>query len=352
MIIIIKFLFPILVYLVAEWFFDPLAAAGIAAGLAIVQMLIELAAHRRFNPSYLYDAAIVCVLGAIEYFGQGESKWLMWVVAPLLMVVLILASMSKKINVWGSASEVVLARVRRNPYTWSLFLRSSKRMAWWCIVASALSLVPLLSPKSEVAAWLDSYMLIFLIVGYIATEIVAARIEKYKYRKAEWVPLMNEDGKVTGVAPRPLVHNGSHWLHPVVHLHVFSHGRLLLQLRPQTKKIQPGKWDTAVGGHIAAGEKLEQALGRETWEEIGIKDFDVRFVQKYAWHCEVEDEYVFAFKTINDGPYEPKNPGEVDELRLWTKEELAAQIGKGVFTPNLEHELIEWLLNDEEFDKK
>jgi isopentenyldiphosphate isomerase len=41
----------------------------------------------------------------------------------------------------------------------------------------------------------------------------------------------------------------------VVHLHVFnSRGELYLQKRPEWKDIQPGKWDTAVGGHIDLGE--------------------------------------------------------------------------------------------------
>ena len=41
-------------------------------------------------------------------------------------------------------------------------------------------------------------------------------------------------------------------LHPVVHLHLFnSRGELYLQKRPEWKDIQPGRWDTAVGGHVA-----------------------------------------------------------------------------------------------------
>ena len=68
----------------------------------------------------------------------------------------------------------------------------------------------------------------------------------------ELFPLVDKDGQVIGSATRGECHRGSRLLHPVVHLHVYnSKGDIYLQLRPKRKDIQPGKWDTAVGGHIA-----------------------------------------------------------------------------------------------------
>ena len=72
-----------------------------------------------------------------------------------------------------------------------------------------------------------------------------------KDNNQELLPLVDEEGNVIGSATRGQCHDGSKLLHPVVHLHVFdSLGRLYLQQRPLWKDIQPGKWDTAVGGHV------------------------------------------------------------------------------------------------------
>ena len=76
----------------------------------------------------------------------------------------------------------------------------------------------------------------------------------------EMFPIVDEQGTITGAATRGECHSGSKLLHPVVHLHVFnSKGELYLQKRPEWKDIQPGKWDTAVGGHIDLGESVGTA---------------------------------------------------------------------------------------------
>ena len=71
----------------------------------------------------------------------------------------------------------------------------------------------------------------------------------------EWFPIVDEDGNTIGTALRSVCHDGkSMLLHPVVHLHFFnSKGELYLQKRSMSKDIQPGKWDTSVGGHVNPG---------------------------------------------------------------------------------------------------
>ncbi|MBQ5486639.1 MAG: NUDIX domain-containing protein, partial [Bacteroidales bacterium] len=75
------------------------------------------------------------------------------------------------------------------------------------------------------------------------------------------VPVVEESGLVIGQASRETVHGGSMLLHPVVHLHVVNRdGELFIQKRSMKKKQFPGMWDTAVGGHVDYGERLETAL--------------------------------------------------------------------------------------------
>ena len=154
----------------------------------------------------------------------------------------------------------------------------------------------------------------------------------------EIFPIVDENGRVTGSATRGECHSGSKLLHPVVHLHVFnSAGDIYLQKRPEWKDIQPGKWDTAVGGHIDYGETPEEALQREAREELGITDFTPEFVDKYVFESARERELVYVHRCTYDGPILPSTE-ELDGGRFWTMAEISEAMGQGVLTPNFESE--------------
>ncbi|MBO7067666.1 MAG: NUDIX domain-containing protein [Bacteroidaceae bacterium] len=159
----------------------------------------------------------------------------------------------------------------------------------------------------------------------------------------EIFPLVDREGRVIGSATRGECHSGSKLLHPVVHLHIFnSAGEIYLQKRPEWKDIQPGRWDTAVGGHIDYGETPEDALLREVREELGITDFKADFVGKYVFESSRERELVYVHY---DKPIYPSEK-ELDGGRFWSVKEVCEAIGKDVLTPNFESEFNRFFSGD------
>jgi len=161
----------------------------------------------------------------------------------------------------------------------------------------------------------------------------------------EYFPLVTELGEVIGKATRQECHSGSFLLHPVVHLHVFnSAGELYLQKRAMNKDIQPGKWDTSVGGHVDYGEEITFALKREVAEELGITAFEPIFIMRYKFVSHQEAELVHSHYCIYDGEIKP-DPKEISEGRFWKINDIESNLSKNIFTPNFEQEFLKIIGN-------
>lgn len=167
-------------------------------------------------------------------------------------------------------------------------------------------------------------------------------LRKHAENDAELLDLLDEKGRVKGVVRRSEVHGNPSLRHPSVHVFVVnSKGEFFLQKRSDYKKVQPGKWDTSVGGHIPAGESYEQGALRELEEELGVFMPDasrLEFRHDFIWKSDFETEHTRTFILRYDGPFK-LNPAEVSDGRFWTVEEIKKAYGRGVFTPNLEVEL-------------
>ena len=165
----------------------------------------------------------------------------------------------------------------------------------------------------------------------------AGAVNVHPGKAAEYFPVIQENGMVIGRAERSYCHSPAKPLHPVVHLHVMnSRGELYLQKRPLWKDIQPGRWDTSVGGHVDLGENVDRALRREAREELGIKEFVTEQLYRYVFESTRERELVYSFRTVYEGEIRPSE--ELDGGRFWTAEEIRTNLGRGVFTPNFEDE--------------
>ena len=154
----------------------------------------------------------------------------------------------------------------------------------------------------------------------------------------EWFEIVAEDGSVIGCATRKLCHCSPELLHRVVHVLIMDEsGRWLLQKRSARKDIQPGKWDMSVGGQVVPGESSVDAAMREVREEMGIEAGGLVELYRYLWRSDVESELVTTFLSRHGGSF-THDPAEIDEARWWTRAEIEAAIGTGVFTPNFEEE--------------
>ncbi len=130
-----------------------------------------------------------------------------------------------------------------------------------------------------------------------------------------------------------------------VHLLGFSQdGSNWVQQRAWNKSIDPGLWDTLVGGMISAQETLPSALKRETWEEAGLQLETLQDVRQ-GGHFVVQRpngrdggigyvvERIDWFTCVlPDGVVPHNQDGEVAQFALMDAQKLQASLQANSFT--------------------
>lgn len=159
---------------------------------------------------------------------------------------------------------------------------------------------------------------------------------------SEYLEIVDANDQVIGKALRSECHGNPQLIHRVAHVLVFDQqGRVLLQKRAMSKDVQPGKWDTSVGGHLDRGETYAEAAVREMFEELGVVGLPLTFLHYYQMRNDFESENVATFTTCHDGPF-LFSAVEIDEVRFWTPHEIDAALPDGILTPNFAEEWALW----------
>lgn len=330
---------PVIVFVLVDEFWGTIPGLIIAIATGCVQLGWTGFREKRFDRFVLFDTLLLVAFGVVSILMEND---LFFRLKPVLMGVIFLlvlgVSAFSSLDLIGGMTRRYLKEIPVSGDQTAAMRKTMKILFW--IVSGHTLLVLYSAFFMSKAAWaFISGGLLYILFGlFLVFQLMMIRKKRREMQNEEWLPLVNEEGIVTGKVTRKGVHNGSKLLHPVVHLHILTlQNSLLLQKRPISKETQPGKWDTAVGGHIEAGENLEEALKRETLEETGLKEFSARFIKKYVWESDVEKELVYVFITYDHQGVAVQSD-EVDELRFWKRSEVERNLGKNIFTPNLEHE--------------
>lgn len=343
-----KSLFPsivlVIIYFVADEFFGPKIGFLCAVFLGGTEFIYTRIREKRSDKMVLLTTLFFCIPGGIAILSQDSvlERFQPVVVEVALCFLLGFLAFSR-----GDLMAMLPAAYRRERPISPAQVAMMKRMM--CVLFfvfcghTLLVFTALFCLSEGVVCFIKGPLLYIVIFLFFAILFVRNRMQVQRMRKEEWLPVVNEKGEVTDSAPRSICHNGSKLLHPVVHLHIVNaKNEVFLQKRSMKKDLLPGRWDTAVGGHVGVNEKVEDALKREAFEELGITDFDAKFIGSYLWESSSEKELVFSFLCSRYSEIKIEND-EVDEGRFWPVSEIEVNLSRSLFTPNFLHEFEHYL---------
>lgn len=340
---------PILVYILAEGLFGERIGLATAIGFGLLELVFGYLKEKRIDTFILLDVALITALGLVSILLDTAIFFkLKPAVIELILVAVFLYSMGSRTNILG----MMMARYSRNAIPLPSNSQMRKMILPLVVILSVHALLTIFAAfwsSKEVWAFISGGLFYIFFLAYILIRLLAARARRRNWRKRyaddEWFDILDENGRILFQAPRTVCHGNPDLLHPVVHLHLFDHSnRLFLQKRAASKKIQPDKWDTAVGGHLSSGESVADALKRECLEELGL-DADrlsVRPLARYIWRNSLESEMVFSFHGHSSLKPRP-NPEEISEGRFWTARQIREKMDSGLFSENFRHEFKSFL---------
>jgi isopentenyldiphosphate isomerase/intracellular septation protein A len=335
-------LLPLFIFVIADNLWGEIIGLYVAIGFGIGELVFTYIKTRKIEKFILLDLGLLISLGVVSVLLNNDIYFkLKPAFIELIFAALLGYSVFSSRNIIFEMSLRYMKGVNINPAAREKFNSSLRIILAITLFHIALVVYSSIYMSKEAWAFISGVLFYILILGYFGIDLLLKRYLRNDHAE-EILPVVDENGNVIGKALRSDCHFNPNEkiLHPVVHMHVInSRGEIYLQHRSPLKKVQPGKWDTAVGGHISFGEDLETGLRRETEEEIGLPDFNPRFIHKYIWETEVERELVFMFVSQADSGLKV-NPDEISEGRFWSLAEIRENLGKGVFTPNFEKEFL------------
>jgi isopentenyldiphosphate isomerase/intracellular septation protein A len=345
---------PLVIFIGADAIWGTRIGLIVAITVGILELIYSYVKDKVVDKFILLDIGLIVALGGVSIVLENDIFFkLKPALIELIFCVILGVSVFSPVNIMLMMTKRYMKNMSMGEAQLKQLNKSLKAMFYIFLGHTVLIVYSAVFMSKGAWAFISGGLFYILFGVYFVLQLLQNKWKKKKwydqYKDDEWFDIVDQEGNVTSKAPRTICHSGPGLLHPVVHLHIIdSKDRIFLQKRPMSKKVQPGKWDTAVGGHVSTGETIEDGLKRESQEELNLTTFEAKPIAKYVWETEIESELVYMYLCRYDKPIEV-NTDEVDEGKFWKIKKLKEAIGKGMLTPNFEVEfdLLQKILSGE-----
>lgn len=336
-------LLPLFVYSILMNFTDSWEATGIALLLSLLGYFTVSKQSRLIYGISMLTFLIGMVLSFIPFF-SGLHAVNRFIVLEMIFVLMLIA-------IRLSRSRIVKRLVRTGNLMLRNYLKESFRIAFQTQYGLTLHLMLVLlfflfdstGDTGERATVIMLYTQIMLLMIFLLEE-GRLQILRRKLVKEEWLPVVSEQGVVTGRVAKSISRDMKNRLmHPVVRVALIYQGSIYLQKRDPDRLLNPGMLDYPFEEYMPFKAEIGETVRHSLARECGSDALPLRFLLKYTFENEITKRLIFLYvSNIEDEAL--FNSLRLSEGKLWTEAQIEDNIGNKIFSECFELEF-EYLKN-------
>lgn len=333
-------LMPILIFIIADEIWGTQIGLIVAVILGVLQLIYFAIKDKKLEKFVLTDTLLIVAMGGISIVLHNDIFFkLKPAIIELILAAVLAYSLFSKNNLMLNMSKRYIKDLQTNKAQEAMMKKSLRNMLIIIIIHLILLVYSSFWMSTEAWAFISTALFYSMIFGYFGLEFLLRFLQNRKMRNVEILPIVDKDGKVIGKASREECHTNPDIIYPVVRLHLFNgKGQVLLQKRSLKSDIEPGKWDAAVAGHVRFGETADQAIVRESKEELNYDLDNYHIISKRLFKGKISTALMMVYiGTIEELPR--ANFSEVEEVGFFHLNEIPPIINKGLATKGLAEEL-------------
>lgn len=183
-----------------------------------------------------------------------------------------------------------------------------------------------------------------LLLAIILLEGVRLIILRRKLVDEEWLPVVSEQGQVTGRVAKSITKGlKNRFMHPVVRMALIYQGSIYLQERDPDRLLNPGLLDYPFEKYMEFNEDIDNTVRQSVAEECGSNELPLRFLLKYTFENEITKRLIFLYVSLIEDEA-LFNSLKLKGGKLWTEAQITDNLNSNLFSECFELEF-EYLKN-------
>ena len=199
-------------------------------------------------------------------------------------------------------------------------------------------------PNKEIPIRYIKYIYALSIIFVGIFETIRVFIVREKLMREDWLPVVDEEGRVIGsVQYQHDADKKVRLMHPVVRLYFIENRKILLQQRKPDDQNEPMLWDASLSRQVRMSESIDGALRTFTGKLYNIEPIKFFSLTKYIYNGTFSDQLIYFLFVLCISEGSAPHADKIFKTKWWTINQIEDNLNSGIFTERFikEYEVLE-----------